>query len=261
MYALGALLSSPSVVRMRALLTPMLLVALLGSGCTPDRCKVANDELSMVVRAVDLRPESGEEVRVAVDFATGDRTQIPISWAICEGDRVLINGQDARETEQEDRTEYTLTLGGDAGETITVELDRASEDAVVEASVQRPPRFDVLTPEAGASLSRSEPVVISWEPGFEGGEMQIELQEELGGGRCIVSDDLEHDYKGVGGVRVDDSGMWTIPGGVLTNNGDLRCDARYVLSRFSRGDYPEALAPGGFVEAQVLRIVLFESIP
>lgn len=215
----------------------------------------------MVLRAVDLRTDDGEEVRVAVDFATGDRGSIPISWAKCDGDRILINGQDATEAKQDDRTEYTLTLNGEDGEEITVELDRANEDDVVTASVIRPPRFEMLAPEPGLEVSRSEPIELAWEPANEGGEMQVELQEELGGGRCIVSDDIEHDYKGQGGVRVDDTGMWTVPGGVLTNDGELRCDARYVLRRFSRGDYPEALAEGGFVEAQVLRIVLFESVP
>ena len=102
---------------------------------------------------------------------------------------------------------------------------------------------------------------LAWQPPADGEEMQVELQEELGGGRCIVSDNVEHDYKGQGGVRVDDTGTWTVPGGVLTNDGDLRCDARYVLRRFSPGDYPEGLAEGGFVQAEVLRIVLFESVP
>ncbi len=215
----------------------------------------------MVLRAVDLRTDDGEEVRVAADFATGDRATIPTSWSKCDGDRVLINGQDARETKQADRTEYTLTLDGNSSETITIELDRASEDDVVTASVVRPPRFEMLAPEPGLEVSRSEPIELVWEPPAEGAEMQVELQEELGGGRCIVSDDVEHDYKGQGGVRVEDTGMWTVPAGVLTNDGELRCDARYVLRRFSRGVYPEALAEGGFVEAQVLRIVLFESVP
>jgi hypothetical protein len=244
--------------------TPALafpVVTMVAAGCTPDRCKVGNDELSMVVRAVDILPEDGEEVRVGVDFATGDRARLPISWRTCDGDRVLINGQEARETQQDDRTEYTLTLSDEDGEVVTVELDRASESGVVTASVQRPPRFTMLTPEPGASISRSDELVLTWDPPNDGGELQIEVQEELGGGRCIVSEDPEHDYKGVGGVRVDDNGVWTIPAGTLTNDGDLRCDARYVFSRFSRGDYPEELAPGGFVEAQVLRIVLFESTP
>jgi len=215
----------------------------------------------MVLRAVDLLTEDGEEVRVGVDFATGDRAQLPISWSKCEGDRILINGEDAHETEQDFGTEYTRTLDGSLGEEITVELDRANEDEVITASVQRPPRFEVLAPEPGAIISRSETLEFSWDPPDEGGELQIELQEELGGGRCIVSEDLEHDYKGVGGVRVDDTGIWTIPSGTFTNDGDLRCDARYVMSRFSSGDYPEGLAAGGFVEAQVIRFVLFESIP
>lgn len=246
---------------MRTLVLAFSLVATVALGCTPDRCKVGNDELSMVVRAVDILPEDGEEVRVGVDFATGDRARLPISWRTCDGDRVLINGQEARETQQEDRTEYTLTLDDDEGEVVTVELERAGEDSVITATVQRPPRFTMLTPEPGQSISRSEELVMTWDPPNEGGELQIEVLEELGGGRCIVSDDPEHDYKGVGGVRVEDDGMWIVPGGVLTNEGDLRCDARYIVSRFSRGDYPEELAPGGFVEAQVLRIVLFESVP
>jgi len=246
---------------MRLVLLAFPLAAFAASGCTPDRCRAGNDELSMVLRAVDLRTDDGEEVRVAVDFATGDRAAIPISWAKCDGDRVLINGQDARETKQEDRTEYTLTLDGDDSETITVELDRATEDDLVTASVERPPRFEMLAPAPGLEVSRSEPIELIWDPAAEGGEMQVELQEELGGGRCIVSDDVEHDYKGQGGVRVDDTGTWTVPAGVLTNDGELRCDARYVLRRFSRGDYPEGLAEGGFVEAQVLRILLFESVP
>lgn len=250
-----------TLASMRLVLLAFPLAALAGSGCTPDRCRAGNDELSMVLRAVDLRTDDGEEVRVAVDFATGDRAAIPISWAKCDGDRVLINGQDARETTQEDRTEYTLTLDGDDSEIITVELDRATEDDLVTASVERPPRFEIVAPEPGIEVSRSEPIVLEWEPPAEGSEMQVELQEELGGGRCIVSDDVEHDYKGQGGVRVDDTGTWTVPAGVLTNDGELRCDARYVLRRFSQGDYPEALAEGGFVEAQVLRILLFESVP
>ena len=246
---------------MRLALLAFSLSVFAGSACTPDRCRVGNDELSMVLRAVDLQTDDGEEVRVAVDFATGDRGTIPISWAKCDGDRVLINGQDARETKQEDRTEYTLTLDGDDGETVSIELERATEDELIEASVQRPPRFEMTAPEPGLEVSRSEPIELAWEPPAEGGEMQVELQEELGGGRCIVSEDVEHDYKGQGGVRVDDTGTWTVPAGVLTNDGELRCDARYVLRRFSRGDYPEGLAEGGFVEAQVLRIVLFESTP
>lgn len=215
----------------------------------------------MVLRAVDLRTDDGEEVRVGVDFATGNRGAISIQWAKCDGDRILINGQEARETEQGDRTEYTRTLDGDDGETVTVELDRATEDDVISASVERAPRFEMTAPEPGVEVSRSEPIELAWEPAAEGGEMQVELQEELGGGRCIVSDDVEHDYKGQGGVRVPDTGSWTVPAGVLTNDGELRCDARYVLRRFSSGDYPEGLAEGGFVEAQVLRIVLFESVP
>ncbi|MBV1860095.1 MAG: hypothetical protein KUG77_16905 [Nannocystaceae bacterium] len=246
---------------MRLALLAFPLAVFASAGCTPDRCRAENHELSMVLRAVDLSTDDGEEVRVAVDFATGDRASIPISWAKCDGDRILINGQDARESTQEDRTEYTLTFDGEDGDVVTIELDRATQDSVITASIERPPRFEVLSPEPGAQLPRSEATELGWTPAAEGGEMQVELQEELGGGRCIVSDEVEHDYKGHGGVRVEDTGMWTIPASVLTNDGELRCDARYLLRRFARGEYPEGLAKGGFVQAEVLRIVLFESVP
>lgn len=246
---------------MRSVGLALVATALVGSGCTPDRCRVGNNEISMVARAVDLSSDGVEEVHVAVDFATGDRAQLPIAWAKCDGDRILINGEEARESQQEGETVYTRTIAGSEAETISIELDRAEEDDVVTASVDRPPRFEMLTPEPGASLSRSEDILISWDPPLDDGDMQIELLEELGGGRCILSDDPEHDYKGVGGIRVPDDGTWTIPGGVLTNQGDLRCQARYVLRRFSLGAYPDALASGGFVQAEVLRVLLFESTP
>lgn len=244
----------------RALAFSLLSMPGLLAACTPDRCALGNDELSMVVTATDLLTEDGEEVRVAVNIAYGERTQLPTWWTTCDGDRVLINGEEAREIDQDDRTDYTLFLDGDAGEVVTVELDRADEDLVT-ASVERPPRFEILTPEPGASLSRSEQTQITWAPPADGEQMQIQVLEELGGGRCILSEDPDHDYKSIGGVRVDDVGQWTIPPGVLANDGDLRCDARYLLRRFSRGDYPEALAPGGFVQAEVLRILVFESVP
>ncbi len=227
----------------------------------PERCRAENSEISMVARVVDVLPGSGEEVRVSVDFATGDRTQIPVPWSACDGDRVLINGEDAQGTERDDRTEYSITYDGSGPETVTVELDRANQSEVVSAEVTRPPRFEILAPGFGETLSRSEDHLLEWGPPDDGGQMQIELQEELGGGRCVVTDVEEHDYKGVGGIRVEDDGNWIIPGGVLTNDGDLRCEARYVMSRFVQGEYPEAFASGGFVEAQVLRIVVFESVP
>ena len=86
-------------------------------------------------------------------------------------------------------------------------------------------------------------------------------ERDLGGGPVRAVAPCEGD---LGRLELrDDDVIYdvTIPAGTLTNDGDLRCDARYVFSRFSRGDYPEELAPGGFVEAQVLRIVLFESTP
>lgn len=232
------------------------MAALALSACAPEECTLENDELSMVARVVD----TGQNIRVEVDFASGDRAKIRIPWTACDGDRILINGEDAEETVRDDRTEYTRSFDTDAPETITVELDRADKDAVA-ASVSRPDPFEILEPAPESELSRSDEHLLTWEPPVPDGEMQVELLEEIGGGRCIVTATPEHDYKGVGGVRVEDKGSWTIPAGVLTNDGVSECEARYVLSRFNQAEYPDALAPGGFVEAQVVRIRVFDSVP
>ncbi len=225
-------------------------------GCTPKNCTLGNDELTMVARAIDVGPL----VRVEVDFSSRDDGDVPIPWTRCENDRILVNGEEAKETVKDDRTEYSVRFDVDPPRTITVELDRAEQDEVT-ASVTRPEAFEILEPETSAVLSRSEDIVLTWAPPLEDAQMQVELMEEIGGGRCIVTEDVEHDYKGVGGVRVEDKGRWTIPAGVFTNDGESECQARYVLSRFNQGEYPSELAEGGFIEAQVLRMRLFESVP
>lgn len=227
-------------------------------GCAPDRCKLDNDELSMVARVVDF----GAAVRVEIDLAEGERSQIPIPWRTCDGDRILVNGQDTSELAKDDRTEYVRTFEGEAPETINIEIDRAGDQFdVVEASVMRPPPFEITGPANGDTLARSEEHLLTWAPPREGEQMQIELREEIGGGLCIVTALEEHDYKGEGGVRVDDDGDWRIPAGVLTNDGVDECRASYSLRRFEQGEYPEAFAAGGFVEAEVVRIVAVRSTP
>jgi hypothetical protein len=225
-------------------------------GCTPDRCKVPNDELSMVARVVD----NGVTVRAEADFATGERGELSVPWQRCENDRVEINDESATETVETERVEYSLTL--DVGVATAFEFVLAREDFdPVRATVALPPTFEVLEPAAGQAISRGSDVTLLWQPPNPGGEMQIELVEEVGAGICIVTETEGHEYKRPGGIRVEDDGDWLVPGTAISGDPQMDCEARYVLERFSAGEYPSALDPGGFIEAQVVRTIVFISTP
>jgi hypothetical protein len=232
------------------------LCVLTLEGCTPDRCKVMSDELSMVARVVD----NGVTVRAAVDFATGERGELSVPWERCENDRVQINGETAMETVESEQVEYSLTLDVGAATAFEFRLAREDFDPVV-ATVELPPTFEVVEPAPGQPISRGADVTIRWQPPNPGGEMQIELAEEVGAGVCIVAETEGHEYKRPGGIRVEDDGEWLVPATAIGGDPQADCDARYVLNRFAQGDYPSALDPGGFIEAEVLRTIVFTSTP
>jgi hypothetical protein len=68
-------------------------------------------------------------------------------------------------------------------------------------------------------------------------------------------------YKESVGVPIADSGAWSIAAGTIVAAAGTSCDAKLVLRRFTAGDYPSSLRPGGFVEGQVQRAVAFISAP
>ena len=163
---------------------------------------------------------------------------------------------------KDERVEYSLTLDVGAATSFEFLLAREVDDgATVVASVDLPPTFEVIAPEAGVTIPRTEDVMIQWDPPNPGGELAIELVEEIGDGICIITETEEHEYKRPGGVRVEDDGDWLVPGTAIAGDPQSSCEARYILNRYSLGEYPDALATGGFLEAQVTRNVLFNSTP
>jgi hypothetical protein len=242
----------------RAALLVAVGVALAAvAGCTPRSCTVDTSELSMVARVVD----NGVTVRAEVDFMTGERGDVAVPWQRCDDDRVEINGRTAIETVKDERVEYSLTLDVGAATSFEFLLAREVDDQAVVASVDLPPSFEVLAPEPGITIARTEDVLIRWEPANAGGQLSIELVEEIGDGICIMTLDEGHEYKHPGGVRVDDTGEWLVPGTAIHGDPQAGCEARYILNRYNLGEYPAALADGGFLEAQVTRNVLFHSTP
>lgn len=228
------------------------------SGCNIGQsCDFETRAMKMVAEVVD----DGITVRAEASFRSEDGAVVtPIE--LCEDDTLTINGQALTETIKLDRVVYSITQDfEDAPRSFVFELVRDGRDEVVETRVDLPGAFDILTPAQGQSLSRSEEVDITWEPPEPEGEMQIEIEEMLGGGICITTEMGDHDYKRHGGIRVEDDGMWKIPAGALTTELEEPCDATYKLTRSATGAYPEALDRGGFVEGRVQRTVGFESAP
>lgn len=241
----------------RTLVATVVMTGLPVAGCTQNDCEMATDEIWMSARVTD----NGITTRAEFEFRKGGSGPMSSTWACDEAVQFQINGQEAAKVERDKKTEYSLTIdAADEGRAFTFELIR-EEGTDVRASVELPPPFDMVAPEAGAVVSRSEATELSWTPALEEAEMQIELVEEIGNGLCVTTESEEHDYKSMGGVRVADTGTWTIPGDVLTSESDEECDARYELSRFSEGEYPPELGSGGVVAGQVIRAVVFVSAP
>jgi hypothetical protein len=220
-------------------------------------CDFETKSMKLVAEVVD----NGAIVRAEASFRSEDGGVVtPIE--LCEDDILTINGAPPIETIKLDRVTYSVTQDFDeAPRDFVFELDRDGRDEVVEAKVTLPDAFVISSPAEGQSLSRSEEVDLTWDPPAPEGEMQIEIEEMLGGGICIKSEVEGHDYKRHGGIRVEDSGLWKIPAGTLSTDLEGPCNAAYKLTRSAPGAYPEALDRGGFVEGRVHRTVGFESAP
>lgn len=234
-----------------------LFAPFMAGGCAAsgDSCEVPTDEMSMVGLVVD----NGPTVRAEVDFESGQRDGLGLPLRLCDDDELFINGDEPRESERGPGFVYSLTIEDGSVRDFEFELKRNDRDEVITLDVSLADAFDITSPVPGAQLSRMEDLVVIWEPADPGGMMRIELEEEIGGGICLTTDQEEHAYKELGGIEVDDAGMWTIPAGVVT--GQAECVGRYRLSRFTDGEYPSKLGPGGHLEAQVLRLIDFTSIP
>ncbi|MBL4682996.1 MAG: hypothetical protein JKY37_00285 [Nannocystaceae bacterium] len=232
---------------------------LASTGCdqeTADTCSVSNDALSLVAIVVD----NGVKLRAEIDFESGDRTGLPNPLQVCDSETLTIGGESPTVTEKGDRIVYSVTLPLDTPPEVAFVLERNGEDEV-EVRVSRPPSFSVTAPDDGQTVPRSEDLTLMWSPTVEGSEMLVSVEEDVGYGLCVVTQEGEHHYKTRVGVPVPDSGQWTIPAGAVTSETPGPCAAFYNLRRVLRSPYPADLAEGGFVEARVLRTVEIESVP
>lgn len=208
----------------------------------------------MIARVVD----NGVTVRAEMDLATGVRGELAVPWTNCSGDRLRINGRDTTRARKAGRVEYSAIFDASTRD-FEFELDRVRHAQIL-TSVRLPDSFEITAPSPTEAVSRAAGNTIAWTPPGTG-TVRIEMAEEIGGGLCVLTDNPEHNYKAQGGVEVEDTGQWEVPAGVIASETDEVCDARYMVSRFAQGSYPEALAEGGFVEAQVLRAVVIVSEP
>lgn len=240
-----------------------VLSLLLAVGCVvgcdegpPDTCGVDNASLSLVAVVVD----NGQKVRAEIDFESGDRATVPNPLRVCAEETLTIEGETPTITTKADRVVYSVTLPIDTPRDVAFRLQRM-EGEPVEVTVPLPPPFTLTAPANGDEIARSEDLVLTWEPAVEGGEMNVGVQEDVGYGLCVVTQEGEHHYKTRAGVAVPDTGQWTIPAGAVTSQTPAPCRAFYNLRRVQRAAYPTSLSDGGFLEARVLRTVEILSVP
>jgi hypothetical protein len=224
-----------------------------------DSCPVPTAEMAMVATVLD----NGTTVRAEVDFDSEDRGGAGFSLELCDDDVLTINGQDPEFREKSNRFEYSVTVdAASAARSWVFRLERGNDNPSIEAKVELPPTFQVTSPVASQELSRAADFEFRWDPPQPGSLMQFELEEDIGGGMCILVDGAEHDYKRRGGVQVDDIGSWVVGAGSLgATEPDAFCNVRYKLSRIADGAYPDGLRQGGLLEAQVLRTLPLVSAP
>lgn len=238
-----------------------LLVVLAGLplGCddeTDDTCAVSSADLSLVAVVVD----NGPKIRAEIDFERGDRTTIPSPLHVCGNEALTIDGKAPTVTEKPDRIVYSVTLPSDTSREVSFVLQRV-EGEPIEVQVDLPPPFEITAPEQQQEVSRSEDLLLSWSPALDMGELRVNVDETVGYGLCVITQEGEHHYKTKRGVPVPDQGQWTIPADVISSETPMPCPAFYTLRRILRRSTPDTLSPGGFVEGRVERTVEIRSVP
>jgi hypothetical protein len=221
-------------------------------GCTANdgnTCDVATEDISAVALVID----SGWDIRAAIDFEAGDRRGGNSPLRLCDSDRLTINGTVPQRVEKADRIEYAVSLPADGARSFEIMLDRDSEGDRVEFSVELPPAFEVVAPEAGAVIDFAQDQVLQWEPPVPDGSLRVELGEVIGAGECLTAMTEGHTYEAGGGVTVPDNGQWTIPAGSVASMGTEDCTLTYTLSRVLLAPYPEAFEGSGRLEARTER--------
>lgn len=235
-----------------ALQTVLALVAFIAAGCEDDDCTAPTSDLSMVAIFVD----NGDTIRATVDFAYDRQSEFLSPWRRCSSDELLISGRVPIEIERGDRIEYSVDIDSAAEAMISIRR----HDTALDIVVPFPEPMDIVTPTAGAAVSRSETLVVEWSNPADQGMLHLQLFEQIGGGQCLSTPLDGHMYKDRG-YTVPDVGTWTIPIGTIQSVSEDPCEAALRLIRFLTASYPDELAPGGFIETRVERQVPFTSIP
>ncbi|MBC8070213.1 MAG: hypothetical protein IAG13_17915 [Deltaproteobacteria bacterium] len=243
-------------MRLASLLLSAFLVIACDTSDGTDACDVPTSELSMVATVVD----NGDSIHAEVDFGRGARNGPPGPFALCDSDELFVAGEDVERTDRSDRVAYSASLPTDTPRFVDFELRRPEGERIA-FSIELAPAFDITAPVPAAEISRSQDFALGWAPPQDGGEMRIELTEEIGYGICLETSMTEHAYKDEVGVSVDDSGLWTIPAMSVDGGARDKCDAIYRLTRFTTPDYPPELHIGGYLEGRVERLVAFVSVP
>lgn len=227
-------------------------LGLAGCGATEDdTCEVATEDVSVVALVVD----SGWDIRAAVDFEAGDRRGRNSPLRLCDSDELTINGAAPEVIAKADRIEYVVSLPADGERSFEFVLDRAAEGDRVTFGVELPAAFEIVAPMDGAVIDVAQEQVLEWEPAIEGGAMAVEIGEVIGAGECLVAENEGHTYEVAGGVRVEDTGRWTIPAGAVSSSSTQACTLTYTLARVELAPYPEALQGSGRLEARTERYV------
>jgi hypothetical protein len=231
------------------------LLGVLSGGClvasTGDTCEIKTSGIAMKATVED----DGTTVRAAAVFESGDMSGVGTKLEIGECDEFTINDRTTNRREDNLEIEYSVTWdAGDAPTDFVFRLNRKDDGDDVHAEVSLPARFSITAPDDGTEVSRAANLELTWDPPEPGGEIEVELEEEIDGDICFESYD----------DTVEDTGALTIPPGTIELSGidepeDKVCEAALVLTRTAAGAYPSELKDGGSVSAKVIRRVGFSS--
>lgn len=206
--------------------------------------------ISMVVTA-----ESADASRVDVDLQVGG-TGAGATYVDLEGgDRLLasIDGGEEESMQVEASGEYFASFDTGAADTaFRVNFDRTQDEDAPNSNGELPAPFEMTAPAPTDSFSRTEDVVVSWDPGGSNDSMHIAWN-----GDCIF----------LGSADIPgDTGSYTIAANTLDATGPDEdppptCDVELTVTRSRSGTADSALDPDSFVRLEQIRSTSFTSAP
>lgn len=223
-----------------------------------DSCERDTQSISVVAFATD----NGTDIRAELDFDGSDRSGFPYPIELCDDDNLAIAGDTPERTDRLDRVVYSVNIPiQDAPRELEFRLDRKSMDETLSFTIPLPPTFDIVAPTLDQSVPRGADFLLEWAPSNSGQQIRIGLTEEIGAGVCLETSVVDHEYKTMDGVSIDDEGSWTVPANVIDSADGGDCEAVYAFKRLAPVPYPTDFLAGGYLEGRVERAVAFRSTP